>query len=124
MELMPLNFPFLAAALLAAISFYIIIFKKNLIKLIMGIAMMASAVNLFLVGLGYRAGGNAPIYTDVPPAEVPGDPISMVLPVPQALTLTSIVINVAVLALMLTMVIQIYRHTGSLDSEKSRRLKG
>jgi multicomponent Na+:H+ antiporter subunit C len=69
------------------------------------------------VALGYRIGGNAPIYTDVP--EGP-----MVLPVPQALTLTSIVINVAVLALMLTIVIRIYRHTGSLDSEKSRKLKG
>jgi len=69
------------------------------------------------VALGYRAGGNAPIYTDVPQGP-------MVLPVPQALNLTSIVINVAVLALMLTMVIQIHRHTGSLDSEKSRKLKG
>jgi len=69
------------------------------------------------VALGYRTGGNAPIYTDVPPGP-------MVVSVPQALTLTSVVINVAVLALMLTMVIQIYRHTGSLDSEKSRNLKG
>ncbi len=117
MEYIPLNFPFLAAGLLVGISFYILIFKRNLIKLIMGIGMLASGVNLFLVALGYRAGGNAPIYTDVP--EGP-----MVLPVPQALTLTSIVINVAVLALMLTMVILIYRHTGSLDSEKSRKLKG
>ncbi|OGN96313.1 MAG: cation:proton antiporter [Chloroflexi bacterium RBG_13_51_36] len=114
---MPLNFPFLAAALLIGIAFFIIIFKRNLIKLIMGIAMMASGVNLFLVALGYRVGGNAPIYTNVPPGP-------MVLPVPQALTLTSIVISVAVLALMLTMVIRIYRHTGSLDSEKSRRMKG
>jgi multicomponent Na+:H+ antiporter subunit C len=117
MDYIPLNFPFLAAALLVGISFYILIFKRNLIKLIMGIGMLASGVNLFLVALGYRAGGNAPIYTDVP--EGP-----MVLPVPQALTLTSIVINVAVLALMLTMVILIYRHTGSLDSEKFRKMKG
>jgi multicomponent Na+:H+ antiporter subunit C len=117
MDYIPLNFPLLAAALLVGISLYIIMFKRNLIKLIMGIAMMASGVNLFLVALGYRAGGNAPIYTDVPPGP-------MVLPVPQALTLTSIVISVAVLALMLTMVIRIYRHTGSLDSEKSRRMKG
>jgi multicomponent Na+:H+ antiporter subunit C len=92
-------------------------FKKNVIKLVMGIALMASAVNVSLAALGYRAGGNAPIYTDVPQGP-------MVLPVPQAPTLTSIVINVAVLALMLTMVIQIHRHTGSLDSEKSRKLKG
>ena len=117
MEHIPLNFPFVAAALLVGISFYILIFKRNLIKLIMGIGMLAAGVNLFLVALGYRAGGNAPIYTDAP--EGP-----MVLPVPQALTLTSIVINVAVLALMLTMVILIYRHTGSLDSEKSRKMKG
>ncbi len=117
MERVLLNFPFVAAALLVGISLYIIIFKRNLIKLIMGISMMASGVNLFLVALGYRAEGNAPIYTEVPAGR-------MVLPVPQALTLTSIVINVAVLALMLTMVIQIYRHTGSLDAEKSRRMKG
>jgi multicomponent Na+:H+ antiporter subunit C len=117
MEFIPANFPFLASALLIGVAFYIILFKRNLIKLIMGIAMLSSGVNLFIVALGYRAGGNAPIYTDVPPGP-------MVLSVPQALTLTSIVINVAVLALMLTMVIHIYRHTGDVDSEKSRKLKG
>jgi multicomponent Na+:H+ antiporter subunit C len=111
------NFPFVASALLIGIAFYIIISRRNLIKLVMGIAMMASGVNLFIVALGYRTGGNAPIYTDVPPGP-------MVLSVPQALTLTSIVINVAVLALMLTLVIHIYRHTGDIDSEKSRKLKG
>jgi multicomponent Na+:H+ antiporter subunit C len=111
------NFPFVASALLLGVAFYIIIFRRNLIKLIMGIAMMSSGVNLFIVALGYRTGGNAPIYTDVPAGP-------MVLSVPQALTLTSIVINVAVLALMLTMVIHIYRHTGDIDSEKSRKLKG
>jgi multicomponent Na+:H+ antiporter subunit C len=117
MELVPANFPFLASALLVGVAFYIILFKRNLIKLIMGVAMLASGVNLFIVALGYRVGGNAPIYTDVPPGP-------MVLSVPQALTLTSIVINVAVLALMLTMVVHIYRHTGDVDSEKSRKLKG
>lgn len=117
MEHIAHNFPFLASALLMGISFYIVIFRKNLIKLIMGIGMLSSGVNLFIVALGYRTGGNAPIYTDVPAGP-------MVLSVPQALTLTSIVINVAVLALMLTMVVHIYRHTGDIDSEKSRKLKG
>ena len=117
MENIAHNFPFVASALLLGVALYIVIFRKNLIKLVMGVAMMASGVNLFIVALGYRTGGNAPIYTDVPPGP-------MVLSVPQALTLTSIVINVAVLALMLTMVIHIYRHTGDIDSEKSRKLKG
>jgi multicomponent Na+:H+ antiporter subunit C len=47
----------------------------------------------------------------------------MSLPVPQALTLTSIVIGVAVLALMLSFVIHIYRHYKTLDVQKVRRLK-
>jgi multicomponent Na+:H+ antiporter subunit C len=48
----------------------------------------------------------------------------MVLPVPQAMTLTSIVIGVSTTALMLSLIIHIYRHTGSTDAEKSRRVKG
>ena len=47
----------------------------------------------------------------------------MSLPIPQALTLTSIVIGVAVLALMLTLVIQIYRHYKTLDANEVRRLR-
>ncbi|KAA0001085.1 MAG: cation:proton antiporter, partial [Thermoplasmata archaeon] len=43
--------------------------------------------------------------------------------VPQALTLTSIVIGVAVLALILSLAINIYRHYGTLESEKVRRLR-
>ena len=111
------NIPFMAVAALLGISAYIILTQRNLIKLVMGLSILASAVNLFLITLGYRTGGVAPIYTHAPEG-------IMVLPVPQALALTSIVIAVACLALMLSMVIQIYRHTGSIDSEKSRIMKG
>ena len=113
----PFSIPFIAVALLISIALYIIISQKNLIKIVMGISILASGVNLFLITLGYREGGVAPIFTYATDQ-------TMVLPVPQALTLTSIVIAVATLALMLSMVIQIYRHTGSLDSEESRTMKG
>ena len=49
--------------------------------------------------------------------------IKIIMPAPQALTLTSIVINISVVALMLSFAIMIYQHTGSLDARK-RRLKG
>lgn len=111
------NIPFLAVMALVGIALYIIVSQRNLIKLVMGISILASGVNLFLITLGYREGGVAPIYTHAT-GEI------MVLPVPQALTLTSIVIAVATLALMLSMVIHIYRHTGSIDSEESRTMKG
>lgn len=113
----PFNVPFLAVAALIGIALYIIISQRNLIKMIMGLSILASGVNLFLITLGYREAGVAPIYTNVPAG-------IMVLPVPQALTLTSIVIGVSILALMLSLVVHIYRHTGTLDSEESRKLKG
>lgn len=113
----PYNIPFLAVVALIGIALYIIMTQKNLIKLVMGINILSSSVNLFLVQLGYREGGVAPIYTYAPERV-------MVLPVPQALTLTSIVIAVGVTALMLSLVIRIYRHTGSVDSEESRKMRG
>ena len=110
------NIPFIAVIVLIAIGLYGVLFKRNLIKIVMGINIIGSGVNLFLIELGYREGGVAPIFTNAPKLE-------MVLPTPQALTLTSIVINIAVVALMLSFVTLIYKHYGGIDSEK-RRLKG
>jgi len=115
------NIPFLAVILLIAVGMYAVVFKRNLIKIAIGITVVESGVNLFLITLGYREGGVAPIYTNLPPGVViPG---GMVLPIPQALTLTSIVIGVAILALMLSFIIRIYQYYGTLDSRKVRRLK-
>jgi multicomponent Na+:H+ antiporter subunit C len=105
------NFPFIAVAALIIVGLYAVVFRKNLIKMIIGITIIESGVNLFLITLGYREGSIAPIYTSSPGG-------LMSLPVPQALTLTSIVIGVAVLALMLSLVIHIYRHYNTLDVRK------
>ena len=105
------NFPFIAVAALIIVGLYAVVFRKNLIKMIIGITIIESGVNLFLITLGYREDSIAPIYTSSPGG-------IMSLPVPQALTLTSIVIGVAVLALMLSLVIHIYRHYNTLDVRK------
>ncbi len=105
--------PYLAVAGLILIGLYAVVFKRNLIKIIIGITLIESGVNLFLITLGFRSDSTAPIYTS-------SDGGIMSLPVPQALTLTSIVIGVAVLALMLTLVVQIYRHYLTLDVRKIR----
>lgn len=112
--------PFVAVIGLIAVGMYAILFKKNLIKIAIGITIVESGVNLFLITLGYREGGVAPIYTHLP-SDVSWK--EMVLPVPQALTLTSIVIGVAVLALILSLVIKMYRKYGTLDTHEMRRLR-
>ena len=124
---MILNIPFIAVVAMIFIGLYAILFKRNLIKMVIGITIIESGVNLFLITLGYRwfgeDGGVAPIFTSAPSEAIENAPQSMVLPVPQALTLTSIVIGVAVLALMLSLIMHIYKHYGTLDVRKIRRLK-
>lgn len=113
--------PYIAVIAIIFIGLYAVMFRRNLIKIVLGISIIESGVNLFLIILGYREDGVAPIYTSLPPGVIAPD--EMVLPVPQALTLTSIVIGVAVLALMLSLVMHIYRRYGTLDVRKIRRLK-
>jgi len=115
------NIPFYTVVALVLIGLYAMLFKRNLIKIAIGLTILESGVNLFLITLGYRKEGVAPIYTNLPSGiDIPD---KMVLPVPQALTLTSIVIGVAVLALVLSIIMMIYRHYCTLDSRKVRRLK-
>ncbi len=108
--------PFLMVGLLIVIGLYTVIFKKNLIKMIMGITIMENGVNLFLISLAYRKGGAAPIWTSAPSTD-------MVMPTAHALTLTSIVIGLATTALMLAFVMMIKKHYGTIDSDKVRRCR-
>jgi len=107
------NIPFIAVISLVIIGLYAVIFKRNLIKIVIGITLIESGVNLFLITLSYRENSIAPIYTNNPGGV-------MSLPVPQALTLTSIVIGVAVLALMLSLIVHIFRHYKTLNVTKIR----
>jgi len=122
------NLPFIAVVAMILIGLYAVLFKRNLVKMVIGISIIESGVNLFLITLGYRwwvdknTSGVVPIFTSAPSEAVKSAPESMVLPVPQALTLTSIVIGVAVLALMLSLVMHLYKHYGTLDVMKIRRM--
>ena len=111
------NLPFVTVVVLTFIGIVTVLMKRNLIKILLGINILESAVNLFLVSLGYRMGGVAPIFT-LAPSEL------MVLPTPQALTLTSIVIGVATSALVLSFAMVLKKKYGTVDINEIRRLQG
>jgi multicomponent Na+:H+ antiporter subunit C len=92
------------------IGLFTMLVKHNLIKVIIGLSILETGVNLFLVSVGYIHKGTAPIFSN---GEVASE--RMVDPVPQALVLTAIVIGVAVLALALSLAIRLYHHYGVLD---------
>jgi len=111
------NLPYITVVALTFVGIVTVLLKKNLIKILLGINILESAANLFLVSLGYREGGVAPIFT-LAPSEL------MVLPTPQALTLTSIVIGVATSALVLSFAMVLKKKYGTVDITEIRRLQG
>ncbi|MEM2192016.1 MAG: NADH-quinone oxidoreductase subunit K [Candidatus Hadarchaeales archaeon] len=117
---MYLNYTF--AALLIGLGLYCLLVRRNLIKMVMGLSVLTDGIHLFLISLGYRtvAGVTAPIYTG---GDISQFAAMAVDPLPQALVLTSIVINVSVLAFALSLAIYAYRHFGTLDVSVMRRLR-
>jgi len=114
--------PFVLAIVLFGIGVYAIACKKNLIKIIIGVIVIEYAVNLFLVLLGYRTGGVAPILVE---GQAPSDLAQHAVdPLPQAMILTSIVIGLGVVALMVAMALRIYEKYGTFDLSRIRRLRG
>ncbi len=118
MSFLNANTYYIAAFGLIFIGLYIVMAKKNLVKVVIGLSFVDSGINLLLISIGYIKGGTAPIFSR------PGiSPLKMVDPIPQALVLTAIVIGVAVLALALSLVVKLYQQYGTLDIRKIRGLK-
>ena len=121
--------PYALCFLLFVIGLYCAVVKKNMVKIVIGIMVMEYAVNLFLVMLGYRIGGIAPIIDrgqlDTETGQIAASFLnSSVDPLPQALVLTAIVISLGSLALMISICIRTYEKYGTFDITQIRRLKG
>ena len=113
------NYGEAVAMLLFVIGFTNLLLQKNLIKKIIGLNIMDSAVYLFLAEKGYIEGRTVRIVVNgVQDVE------AYINPIPSGLVLTGIVVSVSVTALMLSLTIRLYRRYHTLDlDEISTRLK-
>jgi len=101
---------------------YALVAKKNLVRIIIGIAIVEYAVNLLLVLVGYRRGGMAPILAE---GQQPADLAARAVdPLPQAMVLTSIVIGLSTTALAVALAIRLYEKYKTFDMNDIRRLRG
>ncbi len=101
------------AAILFGIGFGNLLLQKNLIKKIIGLNIMDSAIYLFLAEKGYIEGRFAPIVVNgIQSAE------AYINPIPSGLVLTGIVVSVSVSALMLSLTIRLYRRYHTLDLDQ------
>jgi len=104
--------------ILFLVGVYGVLTKKDLIKIILALSIMEYSANLFLILFAYKSGGGMPILSK-------GEKIQgMVDPLPQALVLTSIVIELGITAMLVAFAIRLYQKYETFDITKIRRLSG
>jgi multicomponent Na+:H+ antiporter subunit C len=89
---------------------YGLIARRNIVKTIISLGIMETAIVLFFVSVDYQPGSVPPI------GKLEG--ITAADPLPQALMITAIVIGVSVTAVALTMFITLYHNYGTTNWEK------
>ena len=102
-----------ASMILFGVGFTMLLLHRNLIKKIMGLNIMDTAVYLFLAAKGYIEGRKVPIIVDGIQ-----DASAYINPIPSGLVLTGIVVSVSVTAIMLSLTIRLYQRYGSLDIDE------
>lgn len=117
---------YVAAAALFSIGLYIVLTRRNLIKMVMGLSIMEASTYLLLISMGYRSGSTPPVLLDPPAGKSPSQLVNgnVADPVLQNFCLTAIVIGVAVSAVFLSVVVRIAQHYRTLDADEVRRMRG
>jgi multicomponent Na+:H+ antiporter subunit C len=116
---------YLTAGALFCLGLYVVVTRRNLIKIVMGLSLMESSTYVLLISMAYRRGSVAPVLLHPPrgseSALAHGDVADPVL---QNFCLTAIVIGVAVTAVLLAAVVRIAQHYRSVDADDIRGMRG
>lgn len=112
---------YILSGVLALVGLWAILTRRNVIKVILGFSILDTGIHMFLVAVGYRKDGTAPIFDgDLKVAEALERAVD---PIPSALVLTAIVIGLAVTALMLSFAVRLALKNRSLMIDKAKELK-
>lgn len=101
--------------ILFMLGFYALIMKTNLIKNVIGLNLMEAAVFFWVISFS-DIGGNISIHRLGTKITKFNDPV------PQALTLTGIVIGASTAALLLTLIIELNKFSGTIDRDELKGL--
>lgn len=110
--------PFVVSAWIVLCGLYGIVGSRNLVHLVICVAVVQSASYVLLMGIGYRTQGVAPIFHDLPLGTTVVDPVV------QALMLTDVVVEATVMALLLALAVRAHATTGTLDPDSFHPLRG
>lgn len=108
--------PYLTAGWIFLVGLYGMASSRNLVHQVMCLSVVQSAAYVLLLSSGYRNGGLAPILIGTKFSNT-----IFVDPVVQALALTDIVVGAAVTALLLAIIIRVWRVKHMLDPDALTR---
>ena len=109
---------YLVAVWLLLVGLYGVITSRHLVHLVLCIGVMQASTYVLLLAIGWRAGAQAPIFGDIPPHA------RVVDPVVQALTLTDVVVEATVVAVLLALTVQAHKRSGTCDPDALDALRG
>lgn len=109
--------------ILFALGIYCLLVRRNLIKMVIGLEILTDGVHLFLISLGYRGIASGPPILTGAFLNIQEFVRLAVDPIPQVLVLTSIVIDISIVALALSLCIWAYNKYGTLNPAEIRRLR-
>ncbi len=93
--------PFAVTTWLFLVGMYGICASRNMIHLILCLAVMQSATYILILSVGFRTGAIAPVFADWPPGTPAVDPVV------HALALTDIVVSATMTALLLAITLRV-----------------
>jgi multicomponent Na+:H+ antiporter subunit C len=110
--------PYAVAAWLCLVGLAGVATSRNLIHLAVCLTVMQSSSYVLLLSVGYVKHGKAPIFKGTKLGTTAVDPVV------QALTLTDIVVSVAVIALILALALDAHRISGKVDPDGLAEFSG
>lgn len=95
-----------------------IVRSRNLIHAVVCLSVAQAGTYVLLLTVGYQQDAAPPVFVDTPAST------GVVDPVVQAMTLTDIVIQATVTALLLALAIQVHKRHHTLDPDQLSALRG
>ena len=108
---------------LMMIGLYAMVSKKNFVKKLIGMNIFQSAIILFYVSTGVKAGATVPILSGHGHGHEVIDVAQYLNPLPHVLMLTAIVVSIATTGVALAVLILIYRRYNTLEEGEILKIR-
>jgi multicomponent Na+:H+ antiporter subunit C len=106
------------AVWLLVIGLYGVVSSRHLVHLVLCLGVVQASTYVLLLAIGFRVGAAAPIFADIPVGTPAVDPVV------QALTLTGVVVEATVAALLFALALQADKRFGTVNPDEIAAQRG